>query len=132
MRMPRPLAVELAHLRGESHGAFLIQAEGHGEGFGMIGDGDVFVAALARGFGHFFERGAAVGLGGVHVHVAADLAQFDQFGQAAFGGGSISPQVFAQLRRNPGQAQRFVNACLGFAAPLGDRRPRGTGRTRSA
>ena len=42
-------------------------------------------------------------------------AQLDQFGQAAFGGGFDFAAVFAQLRRNPGQAQRFVHAGFGFA-----------------
>ena len=85
----------------------------------MIGDGDVFVAALAGGRGHFFERRAAVALGGVHVDIAADVRQFDQLGQAIFGGALDFAQVFAQLRRNPAQAQRFIDAGFGLARHFG-------------
>ena len=81
---PGRLRLMLAHLAGEGDHALLIQAVGHGQRLGVVGDGDVLVAALARGLGHLLERGAAVGLGGVHVEVAADVAQFHQFGQAAF------------------------------------------------
>ena len=71
----------------------------------MIRDGDVFVAALARGRGHFFERRAAVGLGGVHVQIAADLRKLHQLRQAVLGGGFDLAPIFAQLRRNPGEAR---------------------------
>ena len=103
-------AIELAHLLGEGDGALFIQAVGHGEGLRMIGDGDVFVAQRAGGLGHFFERGAAVGFGGVHVEIAADVGELDQLGQAAFERGFDLAAVFAQLRRNPvrGRARRTL------------------------
>jgi hypothetical protein len=66
----------------------------------------------------------------VHVQVAADVGQLHQFGQPAFLGGFDFTRVFAQLRRNPGQAERFVDAGFGFAGHARNRLPRGTGRTR--
>ena len=92
--------------RGEGHRALFIQAVGHGQRLGMVRDGDVFVAALARGRGHLFQRGAAVGLGGVHVDIAADVRQLHQLGQAVFGGGSISPR----FSRSSGGIQRRPSA----------------------
>ena len=84
----------------------------------MIRDGDVFVTARAGGRGHLCEGGAPVALGGVHVQVAADVRQFHQLGQAVFGGALDLAQVFAQLRRNPAQPQRLVDAGFGFARHL--------------
>ncbi len=109
------VAVDLAHLAGEGHHALFIQPVGHGERLGVVGDGDVLVAERAGGFGHLFQRGAAIGLGGVHVEVAADVGQLDQLGQAAFGGGFDFAAVLAQLGRNPRQAERLVDAGFGFA-----------------
>ncbi len=108
-------AVQIANLFGESHCALFIQAVGHGERFGMIGDGDVFVAERVGGLGHFLERGAAVGFGGVHVQVAADVGEFDEFGQAVFERGFDFAAVLAQLGRNPGEAEGGVNFLFGFA-----------------
>ena len=114
-RSGRPVAIQIAHLLGERDGALFVQAVGHGQRLGMIGDGDVLVAQRAGGLGHFFERGAAVGFGGVHVQVAADVGELDQLGQAAFERGFDFAAVFAQLRRNPGQAERLVDFLFGFA-----------------
>ena len=96
----------------------------------MVGDGDVLVASLARGFGHLLEGGAAIGFGGVHVQVAADVAEFDQFGKPALFGGFDFAGVLAQFGRDPRQAERLVDALLGLAGDAASRRPRGTGRTR--
>ena len=110
------LAVDVADLAGEVHHALFVEAVGHGEGLGVVGDGDVLVAQGARGLGHFEQGGAAVGLGGVHVEVAAQVAKLDELGQAAFGGGFDFARILAQLGRNPGQAERFVDAGFGFAS----------------
>ena len=115
MRMPAAVAVDLAHLPGELDRALLVQAVGHGQRLRVVGDGDVLVAQRARRFGHLFERRAAVGLGGVHVQVAADVFQFHQLRQAALGRGFDFAAVLAQLRRNPGQPQRLVDPGFGFA-----------------
>ena len=90
---PETRLIHLANLVRERHRALLVQAVGHGERFGMIGDRDVFVAALARGLGHLFERRPAVGFGGVHVQIAADLRLLDQLRQLArSAAASISPE----------------------------------------
>ena len=52
-------------------GALFVEAVGHGQVFGVVGDGDVLVAVRERGVGHFADGVVAVGGGGVHVHVAA-------------------------------------------------------------
>ena len=105
MRMPRSAAVQFANMLGESDRAFFIQAVGHGESFGMVRDGDVFVAQRAGRFGHLFERGAAVGLGGVHVQIAADIGELDQLRQAVFQRRFNLAAVFAQFGRNPGEPE---------------------------
>src|ERR1039457_4233588 len=112
-------AVDLAHAAGKLHHALFIQAVGHGKGLGVVGDGDVFVAALARRLGHFFQRGAAISLGGVHVQVAADVAQFHQLGKASLLRGFDFAGVLAQFGRDPRQAQRLVDAFLGLAGHAG-------------
>src|SRR5271154_3970206 len=81
----------------------------------MVGDGDVFVAALMGGFGHFLKRRASVGFGGVHVEVATDVGEFHQVGQAPLGGGFDLAGVFAELGRDPGKAQLFVDLFFGRA-----------------
>ncbi len=53
-------------------GSFIVKAVGHGEVFGVIGDGDVAEAAGEGGFGHLADCVASVG--GVGVHVGASLA----------------------------------------------------------
>ncbi len=58
-------------------GALFIEAIGDRDGFGVVGQGDVFVAAVFCGGGHFFDGVAAVGGDGVHVQVAADIFEFD-------------------------------------------------------
>ncbi len=92
-----------------------VQAVDHGHPFGMVGDGDVFHSALFRGLGHFLDRGQAVGPGAMRMQIAADVAEFDEFGE--FSG--IGPFEFAarlaQFRGNAGQAQGGVNVF--FAAP---------------
>ena len=81
----------------------------------MIRDGDVLVAQRARRFGHFFERGAAVGGGGVHVEVAANVALLHQLRQRMRLGQFDFAVVLAQLGRNPVEAQRAVDLFFGFA-----------------
>ena len=54
-------------------GACVVEAVGHGEGFGVVGDGDVFEAAGEGGFGHLADGVATVGGVGVHVEVTADV-----------------------------------------------------------
>ena len=51
----------------------VVEAVGHGEVLGVVGDGDVLVAAGDGGLGHLADGVAAVGGGGVHVDVAANV-----------------------------------------------------------
>ncbi len=125
----RPL-VQCAHMPRESYGARFIQAVGHGDGLRMIGDGDVFVTHVLRRLGHLLQRRPAIGFGGVHVDVAADVFELDQRGDAAFRGGLDFAGVFAQLGRNPGEAERLVNLLLRFRRPRAHRPLRGRGHTR--
>ena len=55
---------------------FSSNAIGHGHGFGMVGEGDVFVAQIARSFAHLLDGVLAVGGGGVHLQVAANVGKF--------------------------------------------------------
>ena len=111
--------VEFADVAGKIDHAPFVEAVGHGEGFGVVGDGDVLVAQGGGSFGHFAERGFAVAFGGVHVEIAAHVAEFDQFRKAI---GAIDQRsgikfarVFAEFGRNPGVAKAFVD--FGFAGP---------------
>ncbi len=73
--------------------ALVGQSVGEGEILGVIGDGHVLVAAIAGGFGHLFDRVAAVGLDGVHVHVAAQIGDTSSSaGNSCLAATSISPQ----------------------------------------
>ena len=55
----------------------VIQSIGESQILGMVGDGHVFVAMCAGGLGHFFDGVAAVGLHGVHVHIALQVGLRD-------------------------------------------------------
>ena len=78
-------------------GAFFVEAVGDGDGFGMVGEGDVFVAERARGCGHFFDGIFAVGGGGVHLQIAANVVERDELREALLFGGFDFAGVFAQL-----------------------------------
>ena len=65
------LLVHFADALDVLEGALFIEAVGHGQVLRVVGDGDVLVAVGERGFGHLADGVAAVGGGGVHVHVAA-------------------------------------------------------------
>ena len=110
----------------------LVQAVGHRQRLAVIRDGDVLEAARARGRSHRRDVLLAVGLGRVHVQVAAQVRAVDQTWKLPGGGGVDLAPVFAKLRRNPRQAQRLVDAFLGLAGHRLVALRRGTGRTRSA
>ena len=82
---------------------------------GVVGDGHVLVAALPSGFCHFFDRVAAVGFNSVHVHIAADVAQFDQHGQRVRCGGFDFSLILTQLSGDEVEIQLGVNLFFGFA-----------------
>ena len=72
---PSICLVDLADARDVFEGALLVEAVGHGQVFGVVGDGDVLIAARQGGVGHLADGVVAVGGGGVHVHVAADVVR---------------------------------------------------------
>ena len=80
----------------------------------MVGDGDVVEAARDGGFGHLADGVAAVGFGGVHVQIAADVAADDELGQRVFGGGFELAAVLAQLGRDVVEVERVVDRLFGF------------------
>ena len=94
-------------------GARVVHAVGHGEILGVVGDGDVFEAAGDGGFGHLADGVAAVGLGGVHVQIAADIAADDELRQRVLGGGFELAAVLAQFGRDVVEVERVVDFLLG-------------------
>ena len=75
------LPVDFADALNVFERALLVEAIGHGQVFGVVGDGDVLVAAGQRGLGHLADGVVAVGGGGVHVHVALEVGRLDEAGQ---------------------------------------------------
>ena len=63
--------------------ALFVHAVGDGDGFRVVGERDVLVAEIAAGFAHFLDGIVAVGGGGVHLQVAANVVELDQVGQHA-------------------------------------------------
>ena len=61
--------------------ALIVKAVGHGQIFGMVGDGDVFVAAGEAASAISRMRVFSVGGVGVHVDVAANVALLDEVGR---------------------------------------------------
>jgi hypothetical protein len=75
--------IHLADAASEGDGACFVEPVRHGQRLGMIGDGDVFVSAVAAGFGHFFESRASIGFAGVHVEIAANVGALDELRKAS-------------------------------------------------
>ena len=126
----RPFSV--AHAGGVFERPPLVEAVGHRQRLRVVGDRDVLVAAPVRLGRHRLQRVAAVGGGGVHVQVAAEVGRRDQLRQAARLGRVDLALVLAQLRGNPRQAERVVDVLLGGARPPPGRRRAASARTRSA
>ena len=90
-------SVNLFDVRGH---AFFVKAIGDGDGFRMVGDGDVFVPQRSRGFRHFFDGVFAVARGGMHLQVALHVFEREQVRKfMIFRSGNFAG-VFAQLGRN--------------------------------
>ncbi len=81
--------VDLADASGVGEGAWVVHAVGHGEVFGVVGDGDEAEASTDGGFGHLADGAGTVGLGGVHVDVAVDVGQGDEVREQRAGGRDI-------------------------------------------
>ena len=54
-------------------GPLLVEPIGERQVLGVLGDGDVLVAALAGGQRHFFDGATAIGFHRVHVNFAANV-----------------------------------------------------------
>ena len=87
----------------------LVEPVGHRERLAVIGDRDVLQARRVRRARHRLDIGAAVGLGGVHVQVAAQIGVLDQARQRAGLGRLDLAAVLAQLGRHEGQPERRVD-----------------------
>ena len=96
-------------------GAAFVHAIGDGDGLRVVGDGDVFVAEFAAGFAHFLDGIFAVGGGGVHLQVAANVRELDEVGKLAFFGGFDFAASFAEFRLDIGELELGVNFFFGFA-----------------
>ena len=114
------LIVDLADALDVFEGAEVVEAAGHGEGFGVIGDGDVAEAAGHGGFGHLTDGVAAVGGVGVHVEIAVDVGADDEVGEGvvrraakAGGGGFDLAGVFAELGRDVVEVKGLVDFGFG-------------------
>ena len=116
MVMPFDLLIGGANARDMLHGAFVIEAVGEGQVLGVIGDGDVLVAALFRRFGHFVDGALAVGLDGVHVDFAAKVSGRNQLWQPVLSGGFDLAATLAQLGRNGVKLELAVDLIFRRAA----------------
>ena len=76
-------------------GALVIESIGEGEVLGVVGDGHVFVAAIAGGLGHFFDGAPAVGFDGVHVDVAKYIVLRYKFRKSVASGGLDLSLIFS-------------------------------------
>ena len=104
---PSICAVDLADAPDMFKRPLLVQAVGHGQKLGVVGDGDVAVAARQGSLGHFADGVVAVCCRGVHVQVTAQVTQLDQARQRVRGAAlSISPR----FSRNSGGIQSMPNA----------------------
>ena len=85
--------------------------------FGVVGDGAVLVAAAFAFGDHFFDGAGAVGGGGVHMEVATDVGEFEDF-EVGLGGefeGFEFAAVFAEFGGHPGEVEGLVDFFFGFS-----------------
>src|SRR2546430_2241051 len=94
--------------------ALRIEPERHRHALGVVGDGDVLVPERPRGIGHLGDRPATVGRLGVHLQVAAHVAQLDELGEPMLARQRDLAARLAQLRRDPIEAQRVVDLRFGL------------------
>ncbi len=79
----------------------------------VVGDGDEGVAEVPGGFGHLDDGVAPVGLGGVHVEVAADVVCGEEGGQAVVGGEVELVAAFPELGGDEVEAEGGEEVFLG-------------------
>ena len=76
----------------------------------MVGDRDVLMAKTMRRRCHRLEVVLTVRGGGVHVQIAAQIADSDEHRQRASDGRLDFPAMLAQLGLDPRHAQRLIDA----------------------
>ena len=111
--------VDLADAGSVGESAGIVHAVGHGEIFGVVGDGNVAATAEYGGFGHFADGAGAVRLGGVHVDVAVEVGEGDELREGVSGGGLEFAAVFAELGRNVVEVEGVVDGFFGFGGDDG-------------
>ena len=95
--------------------AFFVHAVGDGDGLGVIGQRDVFVAQVARGRAHLFDGVFAVRGG---AYASADRREYRQsyeFGERVFFGGVDFAEFLAQLGLDVGELQLRIDFLFGLA-----------------
>ncbi len=97
---------------------FCIEPANHRDALRMLRDGEIFVSALARCFGHFLDAVATVGVCGVAVQIAADVFEPYKPRQTAFARGINFAATLAQFRLDVWQRDLRVNFLLGSPADL--------------
>ncbi len=93
----------------------LVEPARHRQRLGVLGDRAVGVAARAHRAHHLLDGVAAVGAVGVHVEVGNQVLLLDQLRQRVVPRQPDLALGFAQLGRNPIQAERAVHLLLGAA-----------------
>ncbi len=102
--------VDLGDLCGQALG---VQTVGHRDVLGVIGDGEVLVAARPRRLGHGADGVVAVAGPGMAVQVATDIAQLHQSRQRSLLGGFHLAAILPELGRDPRQPHGVEHLLLG-------------------
>ena len=89
-----------------------VQPAGHGQRLAVVGHGEVLVAARHTALEHLLDGLFAVGPGGVHLEVAADVLERDELRQLPGERRLDLTPVLAQLRSDPGQPHGLVHVCF--------------------
>src|SRR5271157_1331510 len=99
-------------------GSLIIQPIGESQVLGVVGNRNIFVAALLRRLGHLVNGAAPVGFDSVHVHFTANVFDGNEAWQLVFRGRFDFAEILAQLGRNPVQLELAVDfffRCTGHA-----------------
>src|SRR6185312_2830628 len=107
------LLLDLADALDVGEGALVVESVGHGQVLGVVGDGDVLIASGDGRFGHLADGVAAIGGGGVHVDVAADVGLLDESGNGSSFSSFDFAVVLAEFGGNPLEAEGLVDIVFG-------------------
>jgi hypothetical protein len=109
------LLLDLLDLRGLLLVLFDAQSACDAEADRMVGERDDLDAALCRGARHLQHGQFPVAPRGMHLQVRFDVFDLDQLREFICLRGLHLAAVFAQLGRDPRQAERFVHFLFGRA-----------------